>query len=323
MKRRVAKIGPSTLMVSLPSKWCKERNLHKGDEVEVNLGENNSLIIGAEQPEKKLKEITLDLSKFKYYPRHLVGTAYKTGYDQIVAKYSSEKEKRDVEQILTYTCLGYSILEETKNTFVIKDLAKIDEKEFVPMLRKYFFFTTEIAVNTFELAKTGNRDKLAELVSNRRMSHKYADLCRRIINKNLAIGYSYPSLIYYIIEQAETITRACQNLTLCLANVNVDAISLPTGFDIPPKIKMRKINPRIIRFLEKITQQVAMLPILVYSHELEKVDTFTRNTTQLVQEFKKEILSCRKGGEALEWSYLLLMLDALRELRGALMALNF
>ncbi len=324
MKRRVARIGPSTLMVSLPSKWCKERNLHKGDEIEVNLGENNSLVIGAEQPEKKLKEITIDLSKFRYYPRHLVATAYKTGYDKVIAKYSSEKEKKDAENLFGYSCLGYTVLEETKDTFVIKDLAGINEKEFGAVLRKLFFLYTEVAGNALEFVKTGNRDKLAELISNRRTSNKYTDYCRRIINKNLPINYKYPAIIFYLLEQMETITKTYQNLSLFVANIQTEGISLPSGFYLPAKLKVKKVGPRIIHFLEKTNQRTVMLPTLFYSPTIEKVDFFSRDIIQLIYEFNKEILFCKKGEEALEWSFILLILDALRELRGSpLLSLNF
>ncbi len=324
MKRKVARIGPSTLMVSLPSKWCKENNIQKGREIELDYGENNSLIIGASQPEKKIKEITVDLSKFKYYPRHLVAAAYKTGYDKIIAKYSSEKEKKDVESLFGYSCLGYTVLEETKDTFVIKDLAEINEKEFEAVLRKLFFLYTEVAGNALEFVKTGNRDKLAELISNRRTSNKYTDYCRRIINKNLPINYKYPAIIFYLLEQMETITKAYQNLSLFIANIQTEGISLPSGFHLPAKLKVKEVEPKIIRFLEKTNQRTVMLPRLFYSPTVEKVDFFSRDIIQLTHEFNKEILFCKKGEEALEWSFIFLILDALRELRGSpLMALNF
>ncbi|MBI4981513.1 phosphate uptake regulator PhoU [Candidatus Woesearchaeota archaeon] len=323
MKRKVARIGPSTLMISLPSKWCKERDLHKGDEIEVSAGENNGLVIGASLPEKKLKEITIDLSKFRYYPRHLITTAYKAGYDKIIAKYSSEKEKRDVENVLAYTCLGYSILEETKDRLVIKDLAETNEKEFEPVLRRVFYLATEIANNALEFAKTGNREKLAELISNRRTFHKNGDFCRRIINKNLPIGYNYLGNIFQIIKQLETITWAYQSFALSLTGIGAEVISLPIGFSLSQKIKMKKIEPKVIFLLEKINWQVALLPSLFYTPTLEKVNEYYHDTIKLVQEFREKSLSCKNGEEALSWSYIFLILTSLRDLRGALLSLNF
>lgn len=323
MKRRVARIGPSTLMVSLPSKWCKERDLHKGDEIEVAEGENKTLIIGASPPEKKLKEITLDLNKFKYYPRHLIATAYKAGYDKIIAKYTSEKEKRDVENILTYTCLGYSILEETKDHLVIKDLAGSDEKEFKPVLRRVFYLATEISHNTLEFAKTGNRDKLAELISNRRTFHKHGDFCRRIINQNLPLDHKYPAIVFQIIKSLETITWAYQSFALSLVGIGTEVISLPIGFNLPQKIKMRKIEPKVIFLLEKINQQVTLLPSLFYTPTIEKVDAYYYNIIKLMQEFREKSFQYRGGEEVQIWSTIFSVIVSLRDMRGALLTLNF
>ena len=36
MQRKVIQQGPSTLMVSLPSKWVKENNIKKGEELTSN-----------------------------------------------------------------------------------------------------------------------------------------------------------------------------------------------------------------------------------------------------------------------------------------------
>ncbi len=323
MKRHVARIGPSTLMVSLPSKWCKERGLHKGDEIEVNLGENNSLVIGAEQPEKKIKEITIDLSRFRYYPRHLIAAAYKAGYNKIIAKYSSEKEKRDVESILTYTCLGYSILEETKDHLVIKDLAETNENEFEPVLRRVFYLATEIANNALEFAKTGNRDKLAELISNRRTFHKQSDFCRRIINQNLSIGHKYPTTVFQIIKSLETITGAYQNLSLFQAGIGIEVISLPIGFKLPPPKNVRKNKPVVISLLERVNQQVALLPLLFYTPAIEKVDVYFHNIIKLVQEFKEKSHYCRAGDDVIIWCEIFLILTSLRDLGGALLSMNF
>ncbi|MDP7323990.1 MAG: AbrB/MazE/SpoVT family DNA-binding domain-containing protein [Candidatus Woesearchaeota archaeon] len=61
MKRKVNLVGINTLTVSLPSKWVKEHNIRKGDELEMR-SENDSLIIGGSyktQKKKRLRSISL------------------------------------------------------------------------------------------------------------------------------------------------------------------------------------------------------------------------------------------------------------------------
>jgi len=37
MRRKVIQIAGSTKIISLPNKWCKEFNINKGDEINVNI----------------------------------------------------------------------------------------------------------------------------------------------------------------------------------------------------------------------------------------------------------------------------------------------
>ena len=45
MIRKVNLIGPSSLMISLPSKWVRRLQVKKGDEIEVK-EKGNSLVVG-------------------------------------------------------------------------------------------------------------------------------------------------------------------------------------------------------------------------------------------------------------------------------------
>lgn len=66
MKRKVVKIGPSTLMVSLPSKWVKENNIRQGEELEANL-KQKEIIFSKEEHKLQQKEITLDVTSFNTF----------------------------------------------------------------------------------------------------------------------------------------------------------------------------------------------------------------------------------------------------------------
>ena len=56
-KRKVSLIGPSTLMVSLPSKWVKEFGVKKGDE--INITENGPNLLLESQKLKKENHMRL------------------------------------------------------------------------------------------------------------------------------------------------------------------------------------------------------------------------------------------------------------------------
>ena len=66
MKRKVSQIGPSTLMVSLPTKWVKEHNVRKGDELDVST-EQNQVYFSITERKVKNRKCTLDISQFSQY----------------------------------------------------------------------------------------------------------------------------------------------------------------------------------------------------------------------------------------------------------------
>ncbi|MBT5043325.1 AbrB/MazE/SpoVT family DNA-binding domain-containing protein, partial [Candidatus Woesearchaeota archaeon] len=60
VKRKVSLIGPSTLMVSLPSKWVKAFGIKKGDEIEIT--ENGSNLLLESQRLKKGEALRINLT---------------------------------------------------------------------------------------------------------------------------------------------------------------------------------------------------------------------------------------------------------------------
>ena len=319
MQRKVSKVGPATLMISLPSKWCKESSIKQGDVLEVEL-EKGKLTARKGKPLEEVKKITFDLSRYRYFPRQLVAAAYKTGYDEIIAKYKCEKEKKEVEGILSYTCLGYSILEETQDYLVIRDIAKIDEKEFEPVLKKIFFLTNEIAKNGLEFTKSGESQKLNELISQRKTLHKNTDFCRRVINKNLPVNYNYITYLFTTIKLIEILTRGFRDFCLDLAGKEHLMQTYEANWHMSSKEKSKTIELKHHAFFEKICQQVFRLNNLFYKHHLEDIDKFQHDNRTLLKELENLMRTTKKGEETINLSYFFLILNTLKEFRGGLLA---
>jgi phosphate uptake regulator len=88
MKRKVAQIGPSTLMVSLPNKWVRENNVKKGDELNVLLG-NKEINFSLDEKKLENKEISLDISNMDYYTlARYLEMLYVTNYNKITLNHS-------------------------------------------------------------------------------------------------------------------------------------------------------------------------------------------------------------------------------------------
>ncbi len=64
MRRKVVKLGPATLVVSLPSKWTKKFSINAGDELEME-EHNKNLIISTEKGINIEKE-AIDISNWDH-----------------------------------------------------------------------------------------------------------------------------------------------------------------------------------------------------------------------------------------------------------------
>ncbi|MEK6818534.1 MAG: hypothetical protein AABY10_01220, partial [Nanoarchaeota archaeon] len=86
MKRKLVKHGEATLMVSVPSKWIKQKNLGKGDEVDIIESDGNLVVSTERKYKKKEKEITFS-SEPESSLRMVIANAYRSGYEKLVVRF--------------------------------------------------------------------------------------------------------------------------------------------------------------------------------------------------------------------------------------------
>jgi len=99
--RKVQKLGYSTIVVSLPRSWVKEKNLKKGDSVIVRVDEDGNLRIEPYEVEggrRKREQYIIDVSVAKspgLIKRVLIGN-YVLGHDNLVFVSKDERLSSDV-----------------------------------------------------------------------------------------------------------------------------------------------------------------------------------------------------------------------------------
>jgi len=99
--RKVQKLGYSTIVVSLPRSWVKEKNLKKGDSVIVRVDEDGNLRIEpyeVESGKKKREQYVIDVSHAKspgLIKRILIGN-YVLGHDNLVFVSKNERMPAEV-----------------------------------------------------------------------------------------------------------------------------------------------------------------------------------------------------------------------------------
>lgn len=202
MKRKVAKIGPSTLMVSLPNKWVKAYGVKQGDELEVI--ENNAELVVRSDSRAKIGEKTIDIEEMDNMVYRLIGALYKRGYSNVKILFHNNKQLQSIYKVLSDTCIGLEILDNGKGYVVLKQVAETSQDEFNNIIRRLFIFLTENVNNSIEAVKNLDADELNNLVLNDKNINRYSDLARRLINSRI-LQNAPEGPLYYIVEQLEKI----------------------------------------------------------------------------------------------------------------------
>ena len=210
MKRKVAKIGPATLMVSLPSQWAKEYGLKKGEEVDVEI-EEGALIIrssGIKQREAKVIDITGFPKRFVV--KSIVGL-YKHGYEEIKVifkngnvqnlKTNVTERTEDVLQEVVQGLIGFEIIEQ-KSTFIrIKSIALPSPNEFENVLRRIFLLIQMYMEESISAYQNKDKDLLQNLTKRKENITRFIIYATRVLVLGKGVVKGEPLTLHSILAR--------------------------------------------------------------------------------------------------------------------------
>ena len=203
MQKRLVAQGNATLTLSLPSKWIKENNLAKGDEVSLEI-EGKDIVISTETT-NGVEKLILD-TKTQSFEKQYLHTLYHLGFDEVDILYQDQKVVDLIKKHIG-GCIGFEIVDQSMDKITIKNLsAGPMESEFNTILRKIFLVTKEIGLQLEEFVGTKNFDKMKSVASMEDNNVKFISFCLRVLNKHGYKDSQKKTNIYYaIIENLEMI----------------------------------------------------------------------------------------------------------------------
>ncbi|MEA3514585.1 MAG: hypothetical protein U9R34_03860 [Nanoarchaeota archaeon] len=266
MKRKVSKIGPSTLMISLPNKWVKKYDINKGDELDIEEREKG-LLIGCKK-EVQFGQTKVTIHSGDHFMRRFIDTPYRIGYDEFIVNYDDplifEKIQNEVGNLM-----GFEIVEQGENYCKVKNIAKGLESEFDVILNRLFIVTITMFKDLREALKKHELERLPNIEKMENMNNRLTHFCKRMLNIQ---GYS-----------DERKTRSIYRI-VCLFEEIGDQ-----GRDICRYIMKNnlKIDKRYVELLNDSISQMKLFYKLFNHYESEKLFEFG----------KKEKIYEKKGDE--------------------------
>ncbi len=247
MKRKVNKIGPSTLMVSLPSKWAKKYGIKAGDEVEVE--EEGEKIILAGSLNLPKKEVTIELPKLKDFLTRFLCSPYVKGYDIINVRF---KDKEVYDRILKESKLlmGFEIVENKENSCRLMNISTKLEQNFEILISRLFTSAISFSRETFERLKKEDKE-LKSLLEYEFNTNRLSLFCRRALQTTTIPGTVHsPATLYSIVGHLEEIA---DNIRHIIQTVTGQKIKLrkETKELFEKAIKVQEINFKIFTRMMK------------------------------------------------------------------------
>ena len=200
MRRKVIQQGPSTLMVSLPSKWVKENNVKKGDEITLDVT-NNQLVLYTEQKQEKKTEVRIDRRE-EYLDRILMNK-YRQGYNEVIVYYKDPDVIDDIKGTLRYL-LGFEIVDQTAASCTIKNISEGSDENYEVMFRRLFQIMLTMAESCLEYAETKDDKKRKAAIDLRETLIKLEQFNLRLINKETSFSLQKKSLEYFYVWNIAT-----------------------------------------------------------------------------------------------------------------------
>ncbi|MFH1072085.1 MAG: AbrB/MazE/SpoVT family DNA-binding domain-containing protein [Nanoarchaeota archaeon] len=202
MKRKVSKIGPATLMVSLPSKWAREQNIKKGDEIELTIIDNILKISPSDKELKKGKTVMIDMTRLGVSGGRSIGALYKAGVDEIHIRYENPEQLAIIQNNIR-DLIGFEMVRQSANKCIIKEVSIASEEDFPMLMNRTFLLIESVVDDGYAVLENKQYDALQSLIERDLAINRFSNYLRRILNMSYQLPHVQRVMTYFIVNELE------------------------------------------------------------------------------------------------------------------------
>lgn len=305
MKRKVVQHGPSTLIISLPSKWIKNHNVKKGDELDVSeIGNDivvrNSNIVHSEK-------IEFNATPFGGMIPRVLHALYKRGANDITLLYDNPETFKLIEKSLGKEAVGFEILETSKNYCLIKNVSE-GTKEFGQVMRQTFLLLLSMADEGYLALKQGNLSTLNNLITLEKTNNRFTTFCRRYLNIRGSEDYDKIGPLYYIVEQIESIGDIYKYLYTFLSK---------------PENKKTDINKELLNNFNDVNQMLRKFYTVFYKFNPKLLAELKDDRNKIINSLYNTLPQVKKPVDVVMFHHTMMLATEIFNLAGPYLILAF
>lgn len=206
MRRKIIKQGNNSYTVTLPVGWIRKNHI----KTEVDVEEiDNSIIIRAEETEKPISEINVNLKDYEVRTiKNIIFQLYRQGYDRLTCKLNNKEQANIVRNIVRENLLGFEVVDETAGRIIIENIAEPSKDKFDALFNKLFFIIKTNAREILDDIENKVNSKLEKHTTTKNMFDVYTNLLRRLILKYNKSGNKESYLLFFAVSQLSYIQHA-------------------------------------------------------------------------------------------------------------------
>jgi len=264
--RKVQRLGPSTLAMTLPAEWAKEHNVEKGDEVSIRMGGKGTLTVlpesaSTEESEAIIHADNLDAGALE----RAIVAQYVLGRRVIhVQKEEGALESEHINAVYKAETqlMGLGVIEETPESIAIR--CSVDPEDFTldNLLERLENTGSTMRGEGIKALAHGNADLAQRALNRERQANKIFVLLLRLIftayqNPNLcrAVGLdsSFPLIGYRSV--AKNLELTADNAE-DIAEIVIDAEDDGLDIDSSTMRRIREFTDQVDEMTELAVQAV-------------------------------------------------------------------
>ena len=268
-------LGKSTFVMSLPTKWVKQYNVQKGDELDVVI-QGPSIFVSSDNNSSSSEEcFEMDISELsnEMAIRLLLPVLHKNGYNKIEFTCKSEQIPH-IQARINSMLFGYEIVGVSGNKCIIKMISHEMNEDFDNLIRRVFLVTLQLAENVYLFLKEGKEDKLEELLVLEHTNNKLTNYVERLINKQVCYEKKH-SYLYVVTWIQESIGDEYKHICNYIK-------------------KEQNVSPDLIETFGEIHKFLRLLYELFYTFSFEKVEEIYAKKKEL----SKHMTDLTKNGRS-------------------------
>lgn len=278
MIRRVIKQGHSTLTITLPTKWVKMFGIKPGDELDI-IEHNKSLVLNTLR-DREIGEVSVDVRGLSIpLLWRVIISSYRAGYDSIKIEFDEDNKNHkglysafsyntieylstnkehlvklspiEAIQALVNRLIGVEIIDQKRNSCIIKEMGDTSYREFDNSLRRIFLLIKDM-LSQIKEGIDGDKTGLKSIHIVDTNLDRFEDFCLRVLNKKGYIDFNKTPVMFSIVFLLEMIGDDYKEVSICL-------------------LSMKCVNKSLAKIFDSQVEIFNGLYELFYNYEIEKV----------------------------------------------------